>query len=279
MAVGGFALLVAGFYVGYRLNISHTLAERVRMWQSPWDNAVAGGDQVAQAIWAHRDRRTVRHRPRVSATRAICRRATPISSSPRSARSSARRAPASRPSTRSIAWRGFRIGRRASNDYGFFLATALTLFWSSRCWSWRPASSGVMPLTGVVTPFLSYGGSAMAANFAALGILLGDPRGRTPAADLAPFDVPMPMRYLRGALGVAAAGAGRRAVDVQVCMRTTTSSGRISACRPTAARRYAYNPRVLDVVRQIPRGTVFDRQRPSAGDRATPARRRAASQR
>ena len=22
------------------------------MWQSPWDNAVAGGDQVAQAIWA-----------------------------------------------------------------------------------------------------------------------------------------------------------------------------------------------------------------------------------
>ena len=48
----GFLLLVAGFYVGYRLNVSHTLAERVRMWQSPWDNAVAGGDQVAQAIWA-----------------------------------------------------------------------------------------------------------------------------------------------------------------------------------------------------------------------------------
>ena len=22
------------------------------MWQSPWDNAVAGGDQVTQAIWA-----------------------------------------------------------------------------------------------------------------------------------------------------------------------------------------------------------------------------------
>ncbi len=30
---------------------------------------------------------------------------------------------------------------------------------------------GVTPLTGVVTPFLSYGGSAMLMNFAALGIL------------------------------------------------------------------------------------------------------------
>ena len=30
---------------------------------------------------------------------------------------------------------------------------------------------GVTPLTGVVTPFLSYGGSAMLANFAALGML------------------------------------------------------------------------------------------------------------
>ena len=29
---------------------------------------------------------------------------------------------------------------------------------------------GVTPLTGVVTPFLSYGGSAMVANFCALGM-------------------------------------------------------------------------------------------------------------
>ena len=52
MAVAGLALLSAGFYVGYRLNVSATLAARVEMWQSPWDNAVRGGDQVAQSIWA-----------------------------------------------------------------------------------------------------------------------------------------------------------------------------------------------------------------------------------
>ena len=51
MAITGLLLLVLGFYAGYRLHLSPTLADRVRMWQSPWDNAVAGGDQVAHAIW------------------------------------------------------------------------------------------------------------------------------------------------------------------------------------------------------------------------------------
>ena len=52
MAVTGLVLLAAGFYLGHRLQVSATLADRVRMWQSPWDNAVAGGNQVTHAIWA-----------------------------------------------------------------------------------------------------------------------------------------------------------------------------------------------------------------------------------
>jgi cell division protein FtsW (lipid II flippase) len=52
MALVGAALLAAGFYLGYHLNISATLADRVRMWRSPWDNIARGGDQIAQALWA-----------------------------------------------------------------------------------------------------------------------------------------------------------------------------------------------------------------------------------
>ena len=52
LALGGLATLVAGFFVGYRLNLSTTLASRVQMWMSPWDNSVRGGDQIAQAAWA-----------------------------------------------------------------------------------------------------------------------------------------------------------------------------------------------------------------------------------
>src|SRR4029453_13084171 len=49
--VGG-GLLAGGFYGGYRLGISSTLADRVRIWQSPWDNAARGGSQIAHALWA-----------------------------------------------------------------------------------------------------------------------------------------------------------------------------------------------------------------------------------
>jgi cell division protein FtsW (lipid II flippase) len=52
LMLAGAVVLAAGFYLGYRLEISATLADRVRMWQSPWDNAARGGDQIAQALWA-----------------------------------------------------------------------------------------------------------------------------------------------------------------------------------------------------------------------------------
>src|SRR4029453_1387599 len=51
MAVAGLIMLAAGFYLGYRLQVSATLADRVRMWLSPWDNAASGGDQIAHAVW------------------------------------------------------------------------------------------------------------------------------------------------------------------------------------------------------------------------------------
>ncbi len=52
MPIAGFALLMGGFYLGHIAHVSRTLSERVLMWRSPWDNSAAGGDQVAQAIWA-----------------------------------------------------------------------------------------------------------------------------------------------------------------------------------------------------------------------------------
>ena len=59
-----------------------------------------------------------------------------------------------------------RIALRAATDYGFFLALAITLFLIIPVLMMAAGVFGLMPLTGVVTPFLSYGGSAMVANFA-----------------------------------------------------------------------------------------------------------------
>ena len=106
-----------------------------------------------------------------------------------------------------MAWRGFAPPRDASDDHGFFLGTALTLFLVVPVLVMAAGILGAMPLTGVVTPFLSYGGSAMAANFTALGMLAGlraGSAGRAGAGgSMEPFR--RPVALLGGTLGVAAA--------------------------------------------------------------------------
>ena len=117
---------------------------------------------------------------------------------------------------------------------------------------------GLTPLTGVVTPFLSYGGSAMVANFAALGMLDGDQRSaRRPRAT--PHRFAAPVRYLAASLAAAAvvadrghdAGRGLRADDVAIRPHLEPAGRRRAALsiQPARARRG----------RAIPRGTVYDR--------------------
>ena len=44
--------LIGAFWIGYQLRTPRTVAQRVDIWLSPWENALPGGDQIAQALWA-----------------------------------------------------------------------------------------------------------------------------------------------------------------------------------------------------------------------------------
>jgi cell division protein FtsW (lipid II flippase) len=258
MAATGFVLLAAGFYVGYRLNVSHTLAERVRMWQSPWDNAVAGGDQVAQAIWAIATGGPFGTGLGLGDSRYLPAGHTDLVLAAVGEELGVVGLIVVAFAYGVVAWRGFRIGRSASNDYGFFLATALTLFLIVPVLVMAAGIMGITPLTGVVTPFLSYGGSAMAANFAALGMLCSIRADRRPAAELAPFRAPT--RWLAFALTASAAALVAAMIDFQVVHAGEYVVKPHLGVQADGGRRYAYNPRVLDLVRQLPRGTVYDRR-------------------
>jgi cell division protein FtsW (lipid II flippase) len=258
LATTGFVLLVAGFYVGYRLNVSHIVAERVRMWQSPWDNAVAGGDQVAQAIWAIATGGPFGTGLGLGDTRYLPAGHTDLVLAAIGEELGAAGLIVVTLAYGVIAWRGFRISRSASNDYGFFLATALTLFLIVPVLVMTAGVMGITPLTGVVTPFLSYGGSAMAANCAALGMLCSIHADRRPAADLAPFRAPM--RWLVAALVASAAASVAVLINMQVLHADEYVVKPHLGIQADGGRRYAYNPRVLDLARQLPRGTVYDRK-------------------
>lgn len=71
-----------------------------------------------------------------------------------------------------IGWRGLRIARNAIDDFGKLLAIGITLWFVVQALINLGAMMGIIPLTGVPLPFVSYGGSSLIVNLAAAGILL-----------------------------------------------------------------------------------------------------------
>ena len=258
MASAGLALLILGFYVGYRLQISQTLAERVRMWQSPWDNAVPGGDQVTHAIWALATGGGFGTGLGLGDTRYLPAGHTDLILAAIGEELGVAGLLLMAVLYALLAWRGFRIGRLARNDYGFFLATTLTLFLIVPVLIMASGILGVAPLTGVVTPFASYGGSAMVANFCALGMLAAIHADRHPSGHLEPFRVPVV--WLGSSLAVLALVLLAVAVNVQIVHADDYIIRAHLGIQADGGRRFEYNPRLLDIVRLIPRGTIFDRR-------------------
>jgi cell division protein FtsW (lipid II flippase) len=258
MAFAGSALLIAGFYVGYRLNVSTTLANRVSMWHSPWDNAVVGGDQVAQSIWALSTGGLSGTGLGFGDTRYVPAGSTDLVLAAVGEELGTAGLLAIALVYALLTMRGLRIGLRAANDYGFFLATAVTLFLIIPVLVMAAGVLGVTPLTGVVTPFLSYGGSAMVANFAALGMLMSVQASTRFTEPGEAFRAPT--RYLGGGLAVAGAGLLLLAFNIQVLRADHYVVKPHLSTQGDGVRRYQYNPRVLDVARMIPRGTIYDRR-------------------
>jgi cell division protein FtsW (lipid II flippase) len=256
MALGGLALLAAGFYLGYQLNISATLADRVRMWESPWDNVARGGDQVAQALWALSAGSTFGTGIGFGDTRYLPAGHTDLILAALGEELGAIGLFAVAAMYVAMVWRALTIARRAASDYDFFLAVVLTLSLTVPVFLMGAGLMGLVPLTGVVTPFLSFGGSAMAANFLALGLLAGLKTDR-PAADLDAFRPGV--RWLTATLTVAAAVIGFSVLRVQVVRADDVLVKPHLGVQADGTRRFQYNPRVVEAARRIARGTVFDR--------------------
>ena len=268
IAGAGLLTLVAGFGVGYLLNISNTLAARVAMWQSPWDNAVRGGDQIAQATWGLAAGASFGTGAGLGQTRFVPESHTDLVLAALGEELGLIGLLVVGVTFFLIVWRGLAIARRASSDYRFFLALALTLSLAVPVLVMAAGTLGLLPLTGVVTPFLSYGGSAMVANFAMLGLLVAIDRDRRPAADLTPFQVPV--RWLGRVAAAGAVAAVAMAATVQTIRADDYLVRPQLGQQADGGRRFQYNPRVLEALRAIPRGTIYDRRGLpiASGDRA-----------
>ncbi len=264
--LAGLVILAGGFYLGYMLDISSTLTARVAMWQAPWENAVRGGDQIAPAAWALAAGSAAGTGPGLGDTRFLPAGHTDLVLAAIGEELGAVGLIVVVIAAGVVAWRGLRIARSAPTDTTFFLALGLTLTLVLPMLVMAGGMLGLLPLTGIVTPFLSYGGSAMVANFVAVGLLAAIGAHGGTAVDAAPFRVPLQW------LGVGLAASA--AVLIAGWLRVQVVQADEILVKPQLSRqadggiRYQYNPRVLQAARTLPRGSITDRRDvPLAGTR------------
>ena len=261
LALAGFAILIAGFYLGYALNISSTLTARVAMWRSSWDNAVRGGDQIAQAIWGMSTGGLFGTGLGLGDTRYLPAGHTDLVLAAIGEELGFVGLLVVATVFAIVAARGFNAAMRAADDYGFFLATVVTLFLTLPVLIMAAGILGLAPLTGIVTPFLSFGGSAMIANFIALGVIVAI-RNAASAPYVSPVTRPFRMGVTRlvATLGTVAAVLLVFLFNAQVLQANEFVVRPHLGLQGDGVRRFQYNPRVLDVLASIPRGSVLDRR-------------------
>ena len=71
-----------------------------------------------------------------------------------------------------LLWRAIRIAYLSKDPFGTYLASGVASMFAIQMFVNVGMVIGIMPITGIPLPFVSYGGSQMLANFLAVGILL-----------------------------------------------------------------------------------------------------------
>jgi tyrosine-protein phosphatase YwqE len=234
----------------------HTVTDRVDMWLSAWDNTVRGGDQLAHSLWSLASGGLAGMGLGQGSASLIPAGHADLIFSVLGEQLGFLGLLAMAGVYLLLVWRSMRIALRAEAAYSFFLVIGLTLVTALQVLLIAGGILGLAPLTGVVSPFLSFGRSSMAANFALFGIILAV--SSRPAKDQR-VHFGRTSRVLAIAASAAAVVILARAAWFQVIRADETLVRGALVVNADGARRYEYNPRLIQAARQIPRGDIYDR--------------------
>jgi cell division protein FtsW (lipid II flippase) len=251
----GFALLITGFAVAYWLGEPATVRQRVMIWSDPWNNGVPGGNQIAHGLWALATGAIWGSGPGLGHPQAIPAGHTDFVLAAVGEELGFLGLAAIVLVYVVIGWRCLRIAVRAPGDYTAFLAVGVALGLVVQALVIAGGLLGLVPLSGVVSPFLSFGRSSMIANCFAVGVVLAIARRRGAPRE----HLRAPIRALSGVLAAAALVVVARAGWVQVIRADELASTASLSEQADGGYRFEHNPRLLEAARTLPRGTIYDR--------------------
>jgi cell division protein FtsW (lipid II flippase) len=255
LVLAGAGMLLAGFLVAHELGFPATVRQRVAIWIDPWTNGVPGGDQIAHGLWAFATGGLWGTGPGLGDPQLIPAGHTDFVLAAVGEELGFVGVLVVVALNSLLCWRCLRIAVRAPGDYTALLSIGVALGLMVQAFVIASGLVGILPLSGVVTPFLSYGRSSMLANCAAIGIVLGVARrAQAVRRHLVP-----PVRILAGVMSVAALAIVGRTGWIQVVRADTIATASSLGEQADGAVRFQYNPRLIAVARLIERGTIFDR--------------------
>lgn len=259
LAVVGLIALVLAFVISFHLGVPNTVVNRVQIFLSPWDNLSRGGDQVAASLWAFASGGTWGAGPGLGDSSSVPAAHTDLILCAVGEEAGLVGVLATFSLWLVLLICGASIADGASTPYEFFLAAGCTIATAIQILLISAGVFGLFPLSGVVSPFLSYGRSAMIANFCVLGLLATvssrtEHPARGPAAELR-----RNFRRLTVVLAAVTAVVIAKAVYVQGWAADEIAAKSVTVRQADGVRRAQQNPRLLDVIREMGRGTILDR--------------------
>ena len=257
LALAGVILLAAGVTAGYRYGKPKTVVERVSMWLSPWDNDVRGGDQLAHSLWAFGTGGLTGSGPGWGDPEVIPAGHTDLVLPAIGEEWGFAGVAAIAVLFLILLRRVFQLALRAPDEFAMFLAAGLGSLLALEMLLITGGVLGAIPLTGVVSPFLSAGNTAMLANFLIFAFLAAiSSRGSGKLLE-APFSVPV--RRLSIVLSSLALLLAGRAAYVQIMHGREFMIRDAYVIQQDGVKRPQLNPRLHSLAAAIPRGTIYDR--------------------
>ncbi|MBV8903055.1 MAG: FtsW/RodA/SpoVE family cell cycle protein, partial [Acidobacteriia bacterium] len=259
LAIAALCLMVASVAIGYRMGKPPTVVDRINMWLAPWDNDVHGGDQLAHGIWAFSTGGPYGSGPGWGDPEMIPAGNTDLVLPAIGEEWGFAGVTSVLLLFAFLVIRALRSARNATTHYGFFLALGMGSLIGYEMLLISSGVLGLLPLSGVVSPFLSSGNTAMLANFLIIGILVSVSADASPiAAETSePFHTALP--YVKSALALPAIALLAMAARYQVFEDSAYIARDAHSFEQDGIKRPQHNPRLNSIAREIPRGGIYDR--------------------
>lgn len=255
LVLTGFGLLLGGFALAYWIGEPATVRQRVLIWADPWNNGVPGGNQIAHGLWALSTGGAWGSGPGLGSPQMVPAGHTDFVLAAVGEELGFVGLAAVVLLYGILGWRCLRVALRAPGDYSAFLAVGVALGLVVQALVIAGGLLGLAPLSGVVTPFLSYGRSSMLANCFAVGVVLAIAQRRGPPRE----HLRAPIRAVAGVLMAAGLVVLGRGAWIQVVKADAVAAAASVSEQADGGYRFEHNPRLLAAARGLMRGTIYDR--------------------